>query len=236
MYEFVKEIDGVEVPKVYPELCTKEVLTMEMIKGIDLDTCAEKLSQDERNYIGQKIMDVTIREVFEWQFMQTDPNPSNFFYNPISKTVYLLDFGAARAYSDEFCSNYLDTVWGAANDDPELILAATSKLGFLSGDEAQVMVEAHIESIVIVGEPFAGPGKFDFGNQAMTQRIYKLMPVMLKNRLKAPPPEVYSLHRKLSGAYLMNMNLRSEIDSRKIFMDTHKRVTEKKKYAQNKTF
>jgi hypothetical protein len=33
----------------------------------------------------------------------------------------------------------------------------------------------------------------------MTDRIYKLMPVMLKNRLKAPPPEVYSLHRKLSG-------------------------------------
>jgi aarF domain-containing kinase len=100
--------------------------------------------------------------------MQTDPNPSNFFYNPITKTLYLLDFGAARAYSDEFCSNYLDTVWGAANDDPKLILEATTNLGFLSGDEAEVMVDAHIESIIIVGEPFAGPGKFDFGNQAMT--------------------------------------------------------------------
>ena len=54
---------------------------------------------------------------------------------------------------------------------------------------------------------------------------------MLKNRLKAPPPEVYSLHRKLSGAYLMNMNLSSEIDSRKIFMDAHKRVKQRKQYA-----
>jgi predicted unusual protein kinase regulating ubiquinone biosynthesis (AarF/ABC1/UbiB family) len=44
MYEFVKEIDGVEVPRVIEELSTKQVLTMEMIKGIDLDTCAEKLS------------------------------------------------------------------------------------------------------------------------------------------------------------------------------------------------
>ena len=143
----------------------------------------------------------------------------------------MLDFGAARSYSDEFCKNYLDTVWGAANNDPELILEATTKLGFLSGDEAKVMVEAHIESIIIVGEPFAGPGKFDFGNQAMTQRIYKLMPVMLKNRLKAPPPEVYSLHRKLSGAYLINMNLKSKIDARKIFMDTHKRITQRRNLA-----
>jgi aarF domain-containing kinase len=233
MFELVKGMKGVAVPRVIQELSTKEVLTMEMIKGIDLDTCAEKLSQEERNYVGEKIMDVTVREIFEWQFMQTDPNPGNFFYNPITKTVFLLDFGAARDYSDEFCKNYLDTVWGAANNDPELILEATTKLGFLSGDEAKVMVEAHIESIIIVGEPFAGPGKFDFGNQAMTQRIYKLMPVMLKNRLKAPPPEVYSLHRKLSGAYLINMNLKSKIDARKIFMDAHKRITHKHSNSAN---
>ena len=50
------------------------------------------------------------------------------------------------------------------------------------------------------------------------------MRVMVKNRLKAPPPEVYSLHRKLSGSYLMNMNLRSKVHSRKIFMDIYKRA------------
>jgi aarF domain-containing kinase len=66
MYELVKEIDGVEVPRVIEELSTKQILTMEMIKGVDLDTCAAKLNQDERNYLGSKIMDVTIREIFEW--------------------------------------------------------------------------------------------------------------------------------------------------------------------------
>jgi aarF domain-containing kinase len=44
MYELVKDLEGVEVPKVIPELSTKRILTMEMIKGIDLDTCAQKLS------------------------------------------------------------------------------------------------------------------------------------------------------------------------------------------------
>lgn len=169
-------------------------------------------------------MDVTLREIFEWRFMQTDPNPGNFFFNPITKRLNLLDFGAAREFSPEFVKKYLDTVWGAANDDPQLILKATTDLGFLSGDESPAMVEAHIDSILIVGEPFANEGFFDFGNQKMTERIYKLMPVMLKNRLKAPPPEVYSLHRKLSGAYLMNMKLKSKINGRKIFMESYARA------------
>ena len=206
-------------------MSTKTVLTAELIKGLDLDLCAEKMSQEERNFIGTKIMDVTLREIFEWKFMQTDPNPGNFFYNPVEKTLYLLDFGAARGYDDSFVNNYLDTVWGAANNDPQLILKATTELGFLSGDESPAMVDAHIESIIIVGEPFAHEELFDFGNQKMTERIYGLMPVMLKNRLKAPPPEVYSLHRKLSGAYLMNMNLKSKIPSRKLFMDSYLRAT-----------
>ena len=225
--ELAKTIPGVEVPRIIEELSTKHILTAELIRGIDLDVCKEKLSQEERDIIGSRIMDVTLREVFEWRFMQTDPNPGNFFYNPVKKVLYLLDFGAARDYDRDFVKNYLDTVWGAANDDPQLILKATTDLGFLSGDESKVMVDAHIDSIVIVGEPFAHEGDFDFGNQQMTQRIYELMPVMLKNRLKAPPPEVYSLHRKLSGAYLMNMNLKSVIPARSLFMNSHRRATER---------
>ena len=72
-----------------------------------------------------------------------------------------------------------------------------------------------------VGEPFAYNGEFDFGSQTMTEKIYKLMPVMFRNRLKAPPPEVYSLHRKLSGAFLINMKLRTKINCQEMFEELY---------------
>lgn len=197
---------------------------MEEIEGIDLETCSKELSQEERNYLGAKIMEVTLREIFDWRFMQTDPNFANFFYNPNNETLYLLDFGAARAYEKEFCKNYLDTVYGASNNDPALIMKSTMELGFLSGEESEIMKAAHIDSILIVGQPFSKAGLFDFGNQTMTRQIFELMPVMLKNRLKAPPPEVYSLHRKLSGSYLMNIHLKSNIPSRQIFLEVFRDV------------
>ena len=222
--EFAKRIDGVYVPRIISELSKKNILVMEEIEGIDLETCAKELSQEERNFIGAKVMEVTLREIFDWRFMQTDPNFANFFYNPNNETLYLLDFGAAREYDKQFSKNYLDTVYGASNNDPALILKASIELGFLNGEESKEMIQAHVNSVLIVGQPFSKPGLFDFGNQTMTKEIYDLIPVMVKNRLKAPPPEVYSLHRKLSGSYLVNIHMQSKIPSRQMFMQIYKEV------------
>jgi predicted unusual protein kinase regulating ubiquinone biosynthesis (AarF/ABC1/UbiB family) len=39
------------------------------------------MSQDVRNSVAQRIMLLTIRELFEFHLMQTDPNWSNFLYD-----------------------------------------------------------------------------------------------------------------------------------------------------------
>ena len=54
-----------------------------------------------------RIMKLCLREVFEFRFMQTDPNWSNFFYNHDTGKIYLLDFGASREYSKKFVDNYM---------------------------------------------------------------------------------------------------------------------------------
>jgi len=199
--KYISNLRGLYVPKIIDHLTTSRVLTSEFVKGSSLDFAAINCSQETRNSIGERIMILTLEELFKYKFMQTDPNPANFLFNSSSNILYLLDFGATRAYSVDFMDKYIKIVYGAAVNNRKLIMDISHEIGFLTGEENKAMKQAHEESIMTVGEPFAYEGEFDFGSQTMTKKIYQLMPVMFRNRLKAPPPEVYSLHRKLSGSY-----------------------------------
>ena len=65
------------------------------------------------------------------------------------------------------------------------------------------MKNAHIDSLFTLAKPFGTPGYFNFGNQTVSGNVRSQIPTMLKYRLTPPPDESYSLHRKLSGAFLL---------------------------------
>ena len=86
------------------------------------------------------------------------------------------------------------------------------------------MLDAHTEAGFVVGLPFAHEGAYDFGaHGGLTARVSELGAVMLKHRLTPPPDESYSLHRKLSGAFLACMKLRARVPCRQVFMDAYER-------------
>ena len=84
------------------------------------------------------------------------------------------------------------------------------------------MLDAHAEAGYVVGTPFATEGAYDFAQHgALTRRVSDLGAVMLRHRLTAPPEEAYSLHRKLSGAYLACIKLRAKVPCRQLFYDSY---------------
>lgn len=90
----------------------------------------------------------------------------------------------------------------------------------IAGDESKVMLDAHCDAGYLVGQPFATEGLYDFAmHSALSRKIAALGGVMLKHRLTAPPEEAYSLHRKLSGAFLACIKLGSQVPCRDILVD-----------------
>ena len=209
------------VPETFPELSSKGVLTTAFARGVPIDRVAH-LPQEERDFIGEQLLRVTLRELFEFRFMQTDPNFANFLYDPERRELTLIDFGAAKAYPKQFVDDYMRMVVACADKDRDALVAASVALGFLTGDEAPVLIDAHVRAGYEVGRPFAAEGAHDFGaNRDMTRRVAGLGKVMLKHRLTAPPEEAYSLHRKLSGCFLACMRIGARVNAREMLREAH---------------
>ncbi|GCB69837.1 hypothetical protein scyTo_0010647 [Scyliorhinus torazame] len=220
--ELLKDDPFFYVPEVIDELTTKRILTAELVHGVPLDKC-EDLDQDTRNKICSSILELCLREVFEFRFMQTDPNWSNFFFDEGQQKVTLLDFGASREFGKEFTDHYIEVVRAAADGDRGKVLQKSRDLKFLTGYETKVFEDAHIDAVMTLGEAFAQPQSFDFGSQATTRRIHSLIPVMLKHRLTPPPEESYSLHRKMAGSFLICSRLQAFIPCKEMFDQVYAR-------------
>lgn len=68
------------------DLSAQQVFTTLLVEGTPVDKCAD-FSQHHRDRVALLIMQLCLREIFEFRYMQTDPNWSNFFYDPISEKV-----------------------------------------------------------------------------------------------------------------------------------------------------
>ena len=208
------------VPTIYPEASGKQVITMEFMDGVGV-TRIKDFTQAQKDWIGTQILRLCLREITEFKFMQTDPNWTNFLYNPQTSKLELLDFGASREFPDVFIHQYIRLLEAASRADRDLVKSLSEDLGYLTGHESKAMLDAHIISVSTLAEPFlrSAPEVYDFSDQTITERVKEQIPVMIHERLAPPPEETYSLHRKLSGAFLLCARLGSRVRCRELFED-----------------
>jgi aarF domain-containing kinase len=204
------------VPRVDMSLTTKRVLATDWIDGEPLEhLCGEAVPQVRRNEVGQSLYQLLFRELFEFGFMQTDPNLANYLYLPAERRVALLDFGSVCTYSAEFMSRYRRIVRGVMADDRAAIREGAIEIGYVGAGDPAEMLDGAVDIIQLVCEPITHRGSYDFGASRLASRARDLgIAIAFGKGLRSPPPETMFLHRKLAGTFLACARLRANVNVR----------------------
>jgi predicted unusual protein kinase regulating ubiquinone biosynthesis (AarF/ABC1/UbiB family) len=174
--------------------------------------------QVERDRIVSLLVSLLFRELFEFGLMQTDPNFANYRYDPESRQLILLDFGATRSFAPAFGQAYRQLMAAAMVGDRAAMTQAAMAIGYFD-DRAQAKHQtAVLDMMQMALEPLRHKGDFDFGTTDMVQRLREAGMALGLDRdfWHIPPIDTLFLHRKLGGLYLLAARLKARVNVRQL--------------------
>jgi len=204
------------VPGVHADLTTRRILALDYVASVPVESMAEDgASQALRDTIARRIEGLMFRELFEFRYVQTDPNPANYRYQEESGQLVLLDFGATMAIEPARVEGYRAICRAVLADDLQAIREAALQLGYLQPDTPADSAEGVIEIIRLVCQPLRHRGRYDFARSQLPLKARDLgLDVAFRRGLPTPPPSTMFLHRKLVGTFMLCAMLRARVNVR----------------------
>jgi predicted unusual protein kinase regulating ubiquinone biosynthesis (AarF/ABC1/UbiB family) len=201
------------VPDYLPELSTDRILAMTFMPGIALEQMLTA-SQAERDALAHALMDLVLRELFDFGVMQSDPNLGNYRYDPDSGQIILLDFGAARDVSAAIDGFYRRVLTAGLSGDQKLLRSALEDFGLIDAKMDSGHIEAVTQLFDMIIEPMLHSGPFDFGDRSFLQSMRDRGLALASDRSnwRLPPAELFFVQRKLGGTYHLAARLRARVD------------------------
>ena len=192
------------IPEVYPEYCSRRVLTMSRIEGYPLaDILKPGIDQATKDWVALKYFRVTWRQIFEFGTLHTDPHPGNYLVS-FHPRLAILDFGSIRVFPEQIRRAYHGLAKAMLADDAPAMVANLVRLGFMDrGDDPEPMIRI----MRLIFEPVLVDRKYDPRKYDVLERGMQIATIGIENRLfKAPGHRVF-LARALIGldAYLKQL-------------------------------
>ncbi len=207
-----------QVPHYYEKACTKKVLTMEYVDGVDVtDPSVQSLSQKRRNALAESMLELFFKEAFEWRLMQTDPNFGNYRISIDNHSdndkLVLLDFGAVHELSESFSKALQVAIMAAQEGDTPSLVEGLIALNCLRQSDSEAVKKSFAEFCQFILEPFKnsfeGVPSFAIDGDVYHWKASRLLKRagrvgsqgMLVKGFTVPPSEFMLMVRKLTGVF-----------------------------------
>lgn len=212
--------DAFVVPTGLPELSGKRVLAMDFVPGEPIEALAGA-PQAVRDKAMETLLGLVLREIFEFGFMQTDPNFANYRWQADTGRIVLLDFGAARSVPEATTAAYRQLMQAGLAEDRAGLAAALAGAGFISPLTLQRHARALDNMIEILVAHLGRPGLFDFADRSFVEQLRSHAETIVADRAAwhIPPAETLFLQRKVSGMALLAVKLKARLPLRAMVGD-----------------
>ncbi|MZR12908.1 AarF/ABC1/UbiB kinase family protein [Maritimibacter sp. DP07] len=220
LVRFAQLLDGESafaVPELAAEWSGPSILAMSFMDSVPVED-AQTAPQEERDRIARRLVSLTLRELFEFGVMQTDPNYANYRYQPETGRIVLLDFGATMDIAPEITALYRRLLRAGLRDDSDALEAAASGLGLLSPDMAERHRAKLLSMIEEVMRSVRETDMYECADPSLPQRLQAEGMALAEDGLAPPqvPMQVLFIQRKLGGIYSLAARLRARVPIRSL--------------------
>jgi len=184
MERFAMQFTGestIYVPKVYREVTTGRILTMEYINGIKISDIARLKKEGlEPREIAQTGFDLILKQIFVHGFFHADPHPGNVFILPGNVICYL-DFGMMGRIDIKTREHFADLMVNIARRDEQRVVDALTRLTIWDDEPDYHSLERDVAEFI--SRHFYRPLK----ELELGKLLHQLLDLVAKYRLRVPP-------------------------------------------------
>jgi len=138
----------VRVPRVFWNLTTAGVLTLEQIEGLKVyDTAALEAAGVDRKVLARNLADCFMRQYFDMGLFHADPHPGNLVVMP-PDGIGILDFGQIGRMSDTMRAELGTALVAALGRDFDIVLDVLDDLGGLPEELDAERLKSDLSALV----------------------------------------------------------------------------------------
>ena len=169
----------VHIPKIYDELTTERILTLEFMDGIELHNIKEiKKRKLDFDAIIKNGFDAVMTQVFVHGIFHADPHPGNIIVMR-NNSIAFVDFGIVGYFDEKLKNRCIDLIYGIVEQDEELVMETLVGMGM----ESDADYEQLKSDIGFVIQPLQGSSVRDI---KVSRVLEEILDIGLRHKIKVP--------------------------------------------------
>jgi ubiquinone biosynthesis protein len=178
MAEAAKDRSFLVIPRVYPDLCSGSVLTLEYVEGVKVSDITTAQGYDFEQ-VARNIIEAAFRQLFEDGLFHGDPHPGNILVLAQNR-IALLDFGLVGRLTRPMQEALVSLIMATALRDADTVAHVLNRIG---SPEEHTPIKEFRGDVAIIFDRYLG---LKLGEIHTSTLLRDLLDMAVRHKVRVP--------------------------------------------------